>query len=743
MQRSVTLLLTAAVLAGGLSAQSNTVPGLDGRLDLVDNLTYWGRRGAAHPGGEVGMSMLNTMCNPGSVNIPWQAAMQPNHPKFGFLIVRESGGRMVQISDYSYCKHAFTSTNFSGSCGTCQNPGTGSLMGVRCSDTYGAGNNGDRTWLGPATELDPWLGTWNPVGSYFDVGDPQTGTGAADGIRSLNTNGFDEVKNRVTVKESDLLVAGARYFYGIHLMHQGEAVANRGDNLASRGFNPSWNGSQWSFGNNAIGQVYGSILQHWQGATLSMAGNGNDDGRFAVAVVVTPLAGGMFHYEYAVHNIDNNRGGASFRVPVTPGAVTTNFGFRDIDANPLNQWSAGRVGDEIVFAAAANNPLNWNSIYNFWFDCDVPPGNGTVFLDQARVGPGMLTVGVGCRAPNGVPAASVTAIGTGCGGTPCTTQAFYETFSGTPDLANSGLSMTLSGGVYQVSNGTAAYVAPTGASTNLNLGDDAGTTINLPFALPILNGTTTSLWVCSNGFVTVGNGGTSYTPTVSAMLGGPEGWYPLWKDLNPAASGSGSVFVDSSPAMVRVTWQNVYVFGSTNPNTFQLQFLPNGTVHYVWQGLTGGGNTLVGWTRAGAPDPGPRDISATRAAGWSVCGATVPHLSLALSDRPVLGTTVQFVTANIPAGTPFGAVLLNFGQQDPPQDLGSIGMNGCLGYVVSGGAATLLFFAPGTSNAMPYGIVNNPRFLGLSLTAQSFTFSPPLTPLGAISSNGLALIVGM
>ena len=37
-------------------------------------------------GGEVGMSMRNTMCNPGSVNIPWNAAMQPTHPFFGFLI---------------------------------------------------------------------------------------------------------------------------------------------------------------------------------------------------------------------------------------------------------------------------------------------------------------------------------------------------------------------------------------------------------------------------------------------------------------------------------------------------------------------------------------------------------------------------------------------------------------------------------------------------------------------------------
>ena len=214
MQLSALLGLTAC-LAGPLLAQSNTVPGLDGRLTVVDNLTYYGRRGAAYPGGEVGMAMLNTMCNPGTVNIPWHAAMQPDHPKFGFLVVRESGGRLEQISDWSYVKHAFVSTNSSGPCGTCIQPSVGGAeMGVHCSDTYGEGNNSDRFYLGPPSEIDPWLGTWNPVGSYFDRGDPAVGLAQqTDGVRSLTgsqVNAFDAVKNRVTVKEAhDPLVAEA------------------------------------------------------------------------------------------------------------------------------------------------------------------------------------------------------------------------------------------------------------------------------------------------------------------------------------------------------------------------------------------------------------------------------------------------------------------------------------------------------------------------------------------------------
>ena len=412
--RKIAIAAVAAAIAGPVLAQSNTVAGLDGRLTVVNNLTYWGRRGAAHPNGEAGMSMLNTMCNPGSVVIPWQAPMQPNHPMFGFIITRESNGRMVQISDWSYCKHAFLSINVNGACGTCQNPGTGSLMGLNCSDTYSAGNNGSRTYLGPPAEIDPWLGIWNPVGSYFDKGDPEVAApNNADGARSTISTGGDAVKNRVTVKEQDLLVPGS-FYYGIQLIHRGEAVANRGDNIASRGFNPVWNGSSWSFSNNSVGQSYGSILQNWSGASVNMATNGNDDGRVFVAAKVTQN-GAMWHYEYAVHNVDMSRGIASFRVPVGLGATVSGFGFRDIDGDALNDWTGQQVGNEIVFTAPANNPQNWNQIYNVWFDCSVGPVSGSFLCDAARIGPGALTVPVAAQVPSSDPSAYNTIVGAGCG----------------------------------------------------------------------------------------------------------------------------------------------------------------------------------------------------------------------------------------------------------------------------------------------------------------------------------------
>jgi hypothetical protein len=358
--------------------------------------------------------------------------MNENHPKFAFMVVRLSGDRLVQISDRSFCKHAFTSINgILGPCAPCTDPGTGSVMGLGCYDVYGAGNNGDRFWLGPADEIDPWLGTWPRVGSYFDRGDPAVGgASATDGVRSLTssmTNAMDVVKNRVTIKEQDLIVPGAQFFYQIQLLHQGEHVSRRGNNLRTRGVAFAWTGTSWNYG--ALGtSIAAGVLDRWSGATVNMAGNGADDGRFVVAVKVTGPTNGLWHWEYAVHNLDNNRGSAALRVPVCTGARVLNTGFRDIDGNALNEWTATVTGGELAFTAPASNPQNWNTLFNFWFDSDAAPVPGTVTIDQARLGPGALQVSVPSSVPGFVPGVW---LGDGCG-----TPAVALSANGFPSIPN-------------------------------------------------------------------------------------------------------------------------------------------------------------------------------------------------------------------------------------------------------------------------------------------------------------------
>lgn len=418
----------ALVLAGAASlaaAQSNAVPGTDVNLYDVSNSTIYGRRGAAYPNGEVGIGFGHAFCNAGTVHIPWQTSpttggqMTDIHFKIAFLLARESNGRIVQVSGpNSYVKHSRVTYNLGSSqCGTCQT-GPSSTFRIGCYDAYSTGFNGDRFNLGPSSEIDPWTGSWNPIGSYFDRGDPVVaGAAANDGVQSLTSSQvgtFDTVKNRVTVAESELSQAGV--FYGqVQLVCEGEPVAARGNNLLSERLNFSWSGTAWST-SNAAGPVAGSVLNRWVGATRTTAGNGVDDGRFLVAAKVTGPVNGVYHYEYAVHNIDNARGGASLKIPLHPSAELTAVGFRDIDGNVLNNWSWSRSGGELSFLATANNSLDWNSIYNFWFDSTVAPTSGSVVIDQARIGPGALSLTIASDVPNGALSASVASVGSGCFG---------------------------------------------------------------------------------------------------------------------------------------------------------------------------------------------------------------------------------------------------------------------------------------------------------------------------------------
>ena len=732
-------LLSATALACGLAAQSNVTPGLDGRLEVLDDITYWGRRGAAHPNGEVGLSMLNVLCNPGSVNIPWFAQMQQNHPKFGFLITRLANDRMEQISDWSYCKHAFFAASSSGSCGSC-NGVSGSQLGIGCSDTYSSGHNASRTYLGPPHEIDPWLGTWNHIGSYFDQGDPNVGSpGNTDGVQSGISAG-DDVKNRVTVKEANLLTAGAQYFYGIQLIHQGEAVANRGDNIKSRGFVPAWTGSTWTVTNSAVGEAFGSILQHWTGATVESGGNGNDDGRFFVASKATSLGGGMYHYEYAVHNVDNSRAGATLRVPIDAGVTASNFTFRDIDTNALNNWTAARVGNEIVFTAPGNNPLEWNTIYNFGFDADVAPGQSFVVLDEARIGPGANSVTVAAKAPSGAIFAQASNYGAGCGGAPACPKGFYEDSF---DLANSGLTITNSGGNYAVGPLTGTWIAPAGVT--VTLGDDEGSLLALPFAFPHLGGSTSQLWICSNGFIDAAGSNESYNPSGATLLGNTVArWAPLWRDLDP--SSGGTITFDATAARAVVTFAAVPNYYGGGPVTFQVQFWAGGTVHYLYQGVAAQSPTTVGYGPGSSSASGAAiDISAVIAAGsLGMCNpaqSAIPSLSLTAVNRPVLGSTLNLQIGNALPGTQVGAWVLSFTKLLPGIDLTGSGMPGCFQYLTLD--VEILFpMGPG-SVTLPWGLPPTPSLAGALVFTQSATYVPGINPFNVVTSNAVELLLGL
>jgi len=406
-----TLLAPALVLAGGvLASQKNADPRLDLHLFDLTDLAVLGREGV-YPDGSNGLALETTACNVGTVEIPWRAAMEPDHPFIAFLLARESGGRMVQISDRSWVKHAFFALS-SSLCSTCQ-PTDGTSLGIGCGDTYATGNNGDPFWLGPPDEIDPWLGAWDPLCSHFDRGEPAVSPPLdCNGQRSFSlaqAAALGPMAHAIRVSDSALAEPDASFWFQGMYVVGGEPDSARGDDLGARAFQPVWGGSSWKL--SASGPLlHGSVLERWSGARVDSATNGEDDGRVYVGLVVSGPQDGFYHYEYAVHDRDNARGVSALRIPLCSGARVRRPGSSDIDADASNRWAVARQGDELVFSTQAN-PLRWNSIYNFWFDCDAAPADGALTLDQAEPGPGLPALAVTSQAPLALH--NVT-LGTGC-----------------------------------------------------------------------------------------------------------------------------------------------------------------------------------------------------------------------------------------------------------------------------------------------------------------------------------------
>ena len=363
--------------------------GHDLMLHSLDGIISLGREGA-FPNGLNGLSMRTTICNVGNTDVPWFRPMDERHPVIAMNLYRLSDDRFEQVGA-SWLKHGFFSTN-QDSCGTCDNPGTGQLLGPNCSDTYGSGNNGDRFWLGPRKELNPFTGRWTCRGSFFAGFED-------DCVRRSGGAGWDNTQHRVEVTDADLSVSGATFVYEAFYFHQNEI--NIYDNLGWRPCTASWSGSRWQFATTDA-LTNGPAILNW--GDMQETATPQTDGDAILAVKVTDIGGGMYHYEYTLYNMNMDRQLRQFSVPVEDGVTIQNIGFHDIDQDSGNDWTSdysnGRISwftDTFTQNPDANS-LKYASIFNFRFDADRAPATTGAALGQFKPG-GTDTLTAGTMAP--------------------------------------------------------------------------------------------------------------------------------------------------------------------------------------------------------------------------------------------------------------------------------------------------------------------------------------------------------
>lgn len=359
---------------------------LDVTLGQLYGLGSHGREGS-YPNGMSGLSAATTSCNSGDVIVPWEAAMQEDHPTIGLAMYRLSASGSLEMIGQNQLKHGWYALS-SDQCGFGCSPSDGSYLGVGCSDTYSAGNNSNRYDLGPRSEVNPVTGEWVACGSFFD--EPSSPDGDCD--RDYFGTAPDDVWHRLEVHDSDLGNPGASYFY------EGEYIV-RGDrdlqnSIGWRECTTSWSGSSWLFSTvgGGLTPTYGPLIQTWGDEQVAVT-MPDHDGNVILATQVTDLGGGQWHYEYALYNWWCRRGVRSFSVP-TGGATLSNIGFHDIDQDAGNEWTVDQSGGAITWSTddyatdPDANALYFQTQFNFRFDANVAPEPGTATLGAFLPGAG-------------------------------------------------------------------------------------------------------------------------------------------------------------------------------------------------------------------------------------------------------------------------------------------------------------------------------------------------------------------
>ncbi|HZJ70257.1 MAG TPA: hypothetical protein VFF36_04945 [Planctomycetota bacterium] len=369
--------------------------GIDVKLGILSSITAQGHTGT-FPNGRVGLATSTTSCNVGTVQVDWLAPMNEHHPGITQALFRQMGNRFEQVG-IAWAKHGFFALSNS-QCTPCQGGSPqGKFLGIGCSDTYGTSNNGDRFYLAPREEWNPFTDHWTACGSFFD-GVP------ADCLRDEDGSGFGPVDHRLEAFDYDLNLPDATYFYEGNYLIQGDV--DKSNNIGSRKCTMTWNGSTWTFATPTTSNTLlaGPAINRY-GEMRSTVGLAPADGNVVLAVQTADLGGGLFRYEYALYNWDLNRKVRAVSVPCCGSA--SDFYFHDIDDQPSNDWVPVVAGGNVTWTfpdvtltgVKVAGPLSYATLYNFGFTSDVPPGPRDAALTIHDAGAGGDLLAAATMAP--------------------------------------------------------------------------------------------------------------------------------------------------------------------------------------------------------------------------------------------------------------------------------------------------------------------------------------------------------
>src|SRR6266403_897050 len=368
---------------------------------------------SAPVGTQVGFAIGTDSCNNGDQPIDWFVLPNTDHPVVPQNLYRMSGGedhqeRFEQIGQ-SWMKHTFEALEESV-CGTCNTSGCEPFTHLcpGCSDPYVSSLNGDQDLIGSRAWINPF------TGSFPSNANDHTG------------HQHDGVSHRIRVETSDVMPSGnpgATYFgeaayispheYTWCQAHPGEC--NMFNNFSYRQFSVTGGPTFFNFSAVSSTVRMEPAIEAWAatGATVQQVEpDPGNDGIFFVGYKVTGPTAGMWHYEYAIFNMNLDRAIQSFEV-VFPGFPPNlnNIAFHAPPQHPgwAHDGTEGDAGySSTPWTFTLNGPppfpnsavwncetftqnqnanaIRWGTLYNFRFDSPAAPATSTANIAFFKTG---------------------------------------------------------------------------------------------------------------------------------------------------------------------------------------------------------------------------------------------------------------------------------------------------------------------------------------------------------------------
>lgn len=366
------------ITAGAINpdAQAFPSPGPDLITGDMPAVQQFGRSGD-----EVGLAVGTISCNAGDAPVTFTQTPSTNHPVAAMNLYRLTPMRIEQIGQ-SWVMHTFAPLQNNtcgfgcvGGCGSdrlcpgCASPHTTTTAAAQS-------NLSSRAWVQPFTGV-------LAASAFSHAGHSHNGT-----------------SHRLAVADGDLTQddpdnAAAQYLVEVqHVTPEDSAAGNQFNNVSHRRYSVTGiSGETYTLGPIGPAAVMSPAIDAWSDATQTLIEPAPGvDGRAMVAYRVTGPVAGVWHYEYAIYNMNLDRAIESLSVP-TGCATINNLAFhapRNAPGFP-NDGTVGNAGysndpwQVVVNSGSVSwsteslainpnaNAIRWGTLYNFAFDADRPP----------------------------------------------------------------------------------------------------------------------------------------------------------------------------------------------------------------------------------------------------------------------------------------------------------------------------------------------------------------------------------